>query len=98
MQPFRAQWCLRLRQHGVTEPQGFALEFHDDVVRGLLAEVHPDQKEVFAQTAVPRAGDDFAECVAKDRYDAGFGPGTKPSQVASWIVETMIARKDGTSP
>jgi beta-lysine 5,6-aminomutase beta subunit len=26
-------------------------------------------------------------------YDAGFGPGTKPSQVASYIVDTLIKRK-----
>ena len=26
-------------------------------------------------------------------YDAGFGPGTKPSQVASFVVETLIARR-----
>jgi beta-lysine 5,6-aminomutase beta subunit len=30
-------------------------------------------------------------------YDAGFGPGTKPSQVAGFIVEALIARK-GTRP
>lgn len=30
-------------------------------------------------------------------YDAGFGPGTKPSQVASFIVDRMIARKEGRS-
>ena len=28
-------------------------------------------------------------------FDAGFGPGTKPSQVASFIVDTLIARKEG---
>jgi len=28
-------------------------------------------------------------------FDAGFGPGTRPSTVASFIVETMVARKDG---
>jgi beta-lysine 5,6-aminomutase beta subunit len=28
-------------------------------------------------------------------YDAGFGPGTRPSQVAGFIVETLIARKQG---
>ena len=27
-------------------------------------------------------------------YDAGFGPGTKPSQVASFVVEALLARKD----
>jgi beta-lysine 5,6-aminomutase beta subunit len=26
-------------------------------------------------------------------YDAGFGPGTKPSQVASYIVDTLIKRR-----
>jgi len=26
-------------------------------------------------------------------YDAGFGPGTKPAQVAGFIVDTMISRK-----
>jgi beta-lysine 5,6-aminomutase beta subunit len=26
-------------------------------------------------------------------FDAGFGPGTKPSQVASYIVDTLIKRK-----
>jgi beta-lysine 5,6-aminomutase beta subunit len=26
-------------------------------------------------------------------YDAGFGPGTKPSQVASYIVDTLMKRK-----
>jgi beta-lysine 5,6-aminomutase beta subunit len=31
-------------------------------------------------------------------YDAGFGPGTRPSQVASYIVDTLIARKEGRSP
>jgi beta-lysine 5,6-aminomutase beta subunit len=25
-------------------------------------------------------------------FDAGFGPGTKPSQVASYIVDTLIKR------
>lgn len=30
-------------------------------------------------------------------YDAGFGPGTKPRQVASFVVETLIARKEGRS-
>lgn len=28
-------------------------------------------------------------------YDAGFGPGTRPSQVASYIVDTLIKRKHG---
>jgi len=28
-------------------------------------------------------------------YDAGFGPGTRPQQVASFIVDTLIARKEG---
>ena len=27
-------------------------------------------------------------------YDAGFGPGTKPSQVASYIVDTLIKRQE----
>jgi beta-lysine 5,6-aminomutase beta subunit len=30
-------------------------------------------------------------------YDAGFGPGTRPSQVASYIVDRLIARKEGRS-
>lgn len=28
-------------------------------------------------------------------YDAGFGPGTKPSQVASYIVDVLLKRKKG---
>ncbi len=28
-------------------------------------------------------------------YDAGFGPGTRPSQVASYIVDTLIKRRHG---
>ena len=28
-------------------------------------------------------------------FDAGFGPGTKPSQVASFVVEAMLARRRG---
>jgi beta-lysine 5,6-aminomutase beta subunit len=28
-------------------------------------------------------------------YDAGFGPGTRPSQVASYIVDALIKRKQG---
>ena len=28
-------------------------------------------------------------------YDAGFGPGTKPAQVASFIVDVLIGRKEG---
>jgi beta-lysine 5,6-aminomutase beta subunit len=28
-------------------------------------------------------------------YDAGFGPGTKPQTVASYIIERLIARKEG---
>jgi len=28
-------------------------------------------------------------------YDAGFGPGTKPSQVASYIVDTLVKRREG---
>jgi beta-lysine 5,6-aminomutase beta subunit len=28
-------------------------------------------------------------------YDAGFGPGTKPAQVASFIVDSLIGRKEG---
>jgi beta-lysine 5,6-aminomutase beta subunit len=28
-------------------------------------------------------------------FDAGFGPGTKPSQVAGYIVDRLIARKEG---
>lgn len=28
-------------------------------------------------------------------YDAGFGPGTRPQTVASYIVERLIARKEG---
>jgi beta-lysine 5,6-aminomutase beta subunit len=28
-------------------------------------------------------------------YDAGFGPGTRPSQVASFVVETLLARRRG---
>jgi beta-lysine 5,6-aminomutase beta subunit len=31
-------------------------------------------------------------------YDAGFGPGTRPAQVASFIVDTLIARKEGRAP
>jgi beta-lysine 5,6-aminomutase beta subunit len=31
-------------------------------------------------------------------YDAGFGPGTRPSQVASYIVDLLIARKEGRAP
>ncbi len=27
-------------------------------------------------------------------FDAGFGPGTKPSQVASFVVETMMAKRE----
>jgi len=27
-------------------------------------------------------------------YDAGFGPGTRPNEVASFIVDTLIARKE----
>lgn len=30
-------------------------------------------------------------------YDAGFGPGTKPSQVASYIVDTLVKRAQGTN-
>jgi beta-lysine 5,6-aminomutase beta subunit len=30
-------------------------------------------------------------------YDAGFGPGTKPSQVASYIVDSLIKRSGGRS-
>ena len=30
-------------------------------------------------------------------YDAGFGPGTKPSQVASYIVDTLVKRAHGTA-
>ncbi len=26
-------------------------------------------------------------------FDAGFGPGTQPSQVASYIVDTLIKRR-----
>jgi beta-lysine 5,6-aminomutase beta subunit len=29
-------------------------------------------------------------------FDAGFGPGTRPSQVASYIVDTLIKRKQAT--
>jgi beta-lysine 5,6-aminomutase beta subunit len=28
-------------------------------------------------------------------YDAGFGPGTKPSQVASYIVDELLKRRRG---
>ena len=28
-------------------------------------------------------------------FDAGFGPGTKPSQVASFVVEAMLAKRKG---
>ena len=28
-------------------------------------------------------------------YEAGFGPGTRPSQVASFVVEALLARKRG---
>jgi beta-lysine 5,6-aminomutase beta subunit len=30
-------------------------------------------------------------------YDAGFGPGTKPSTVASYVVEQLLAKKEGRS-
>jgi len=30
-------------------------------------------------------------------FDAGFGPGTKPAQVASFIVDALIGRKEGRS-
>lgn len=30
-------------------------------------------------------------------YDAGFGPGTKPSAVAAYIVDRLIARKEGAA-
>jgi beta-lysine 5,6-aminomutase beta subunit len=26
-------------------------------------------------------------------FDAGFGPGTKPSQVASYVVQTLLSRR-----
>jgi beta-lysine 5,6-aminomutase beta subunit len=26
-------------------------------------------------------------------YDAGFGPGTRPSQVASYVLQAILARK-----
>jgi beta-lysine 5,6-aminomutase beta subunit len=28
-------------------------------------------------------------------FDAGFGPGTRPRQVASFIADSVIARKEG---
>ena len=31
-------------------------------------------------------------------YDAGFGPGTRPVQVAGFIVDHLIARKEGRVP
>jgi beta-lysine 5,6-aminomutase beta subunit len=31
-------------------------------------------------------------------FDAGFGPGTRPSQVASFVVERLIARERGQAP
>jgi beta-lysine 5,6-aminomutase beta subunit len=31
-------------------------------------------------------------------YDAGFGPGTRPSQVAGYIVDRLIGRKEGRAP
>lgn len=31
-------------------------------------------------------------------YDAGFGPGTRPSHVASYVVDLLIKRKEGTVP
>jgi len=31
-------------------------------------------------------------------FDAGFGAGTRPSQVASYIVDRLIARKEGRGP
>jgi len=30
-------------------------------------------------------------------FDAGFGPGTRPSQVASYVADRLIARKEGSS-
>jgi len=31
-------------------------------------------------------------------FDAGFGPGTRPSQVASFVVDTLIGREEGRLP
>jgi len=31
-------------------------------------------------------------------FDAGFGPGTKPSQVAAYIVDRLVARAEGRAP
>jgi beta-lysine 5,6-aminomutase beta subunit len=30
-------------------------------------------------------------------FDAGFGPGTRPVQVASFVVDQLLARKEGRS-
>ena len=31
-------------------------------------------------------------------FDAGFGPGTRPSQVAAFVVDRLTARVDGRAP
>jgi beta-lysine 5,6-aminomutase beta subunit len=31
-------------------------------------------------------------------FDAGFGPGTRPSQVASYVVDRLVARSEGRAP
>ena len=38
----------------------------------------------------PRLSNTFAKELG---YDAGFGPGSRPSQVAAWIVRELISRK-----
>ena len=40
----------------------------------------------------PRLSNTFAKELG---YDAGFGPGSRPSQVAAWIAQELIHRREG---
>ncbi len=51
-----------------------------------------NQREVLFLLGGPRIDHKLARELG---YDAGFGPGTRPSQVASYIVDTLIKRQQG---
>ncbi|MSP15678.1 MAG: hypothetical protein EXR73_03520 [Myxococcales bacterium] len=54
------------------------------------------RREGFRETLFLLGGPRIDHALARELgYDAGFGPGTRPQMVAGYIVERLLARKEG---
>jgi beta-lysine 5,6-aminomutase beta subunit len=68
-------------------------DVHKDNSRELIALA---KKEGMRETLFLLGGPRIDHALARELgYDAGFGPGTKPSAVAGFIVDYLVARKEG---